>query len=62
MNSNQARRFLSRHGCTFEPTKSGHLIVRRGRLWTVLPMHGSRKEMPKRLWLSILKALELEQK
>jgi mRNA interferase HicA len=62
MNSNQARRYLARRGCTFEPAKGGHLVVRRGKLWTVLPMHGSRRDIPKPLWLSILKALELEQK
>jgi mRNA interferase HicA len=30
MNSDQFRRYLARQGCTFEPGKGGHLIVRRG--------------------------------
>jgi mRNA interferase HicA len=47
MNSGQAKRFLSRQGCTFEPGKGGHLIVRRGNLKTVLPQHGGSKELAK---------------
>lgn len=61
MNSKQARRFLAKHGCTFEPGKGGHLIVRRGQRKTVLPMHGSRKELGKGLWQRILKDLDIKE-
>ena len=61
MNSSQARRFLSRQGCTFEPGKGGHLIVRRGTLKMVLPQHGGSKELGKGLWLKILKDLDLKE-
>jgi mRNA interferase HicA len=45
MTAAQFRRWLARHGCTFEPGKGGHLIVRRVGRKSVLPMHGSRKEL-----------------
>ncbi len=61
MNSNQARRFLAKHGCRFEPGKGGHLIVRLGSRVTVLPMHGSNKEIGKGLWQRILKDLGLKE-
>ncbi|QIG49034.1 type II toxin-antitoxin system HicA family toxin [Nordella sp. HKS 07] len=61
MNSSQARRFLSRLGCRFEPGKGGHLIVRRGNLKSVLPQHGGSKEIGKGLWLKILKDLDLKE-
>jgi mRNA interferase HicA len=61
MNSNQARRFLAQRGCTFEPGKGGHLIVRRGPKKSVLPQHGGRKELGKGLWLKILKDLEIKE-
>jgi mRNA interferase HicA len=59
MNSSQAKRFLAKHGCTFEPGKGGHLIVRRGSRRTVLPMHGSSREIGKGLWHAILKDLDI---
>jgi mRNA interferase HicA len=62
MKSSQAKRFLAQHGCTFEPGKGGHLIVRRGALKSVLPMHGSGKELGKGLWHKILKDLELKER
>ena len=61
MNSSQAKRFLARQGCTFEPGKGGHLIVRRGTLKSVLPQHGGSKELGKGLWLKILKDLDLKE-
>ena len=61
MNSSQARRFLARSGCRFEPGKGGHLIVRRGNLESVLPQHGGAKEIGKGLWLKILKDLDLKE-
>ncbi len=60
MNSSQAKRYLARHGCTFEPGKGGHLLVRRGERKSVLPMHGGSKELGKGLWLKILKDLGLK--
>jgi mRNA interferase HicA len=61
MNSAQAKRFLSRRGCTFEKGKGGHLLVRRGNRTTVLPMHGGAKELGTGLWRKILKDLEIEE-
>jgi mRNA interferase HicA len=62
MNSSQAKRFLARHGCTFEPGKGGHLIVRRGDRKSVLPQHGGSKELGKGLWLAILKQLDIRER
>jgi len=45
VNSRQFKRQLAREGCTFEPGKGGHLIVRRGKRTSVLPMHGGRKQL-----------------
>ena len=61
MNSDQAKRFLARQGCTFESGKGGHLIVRRGDRVSVLPQHGGRKQLGKGLWLKILKDLGLRE-
>ena len=61
MNSSQAKRFLARHGCTFEPGKGGHLIVRRGNRKSVLPQHGGSKELGKGLWFAILKQLDIKE-
>jgi mRNA interferase HicA len=61
MNSRQAKRFLARHGCTFEKGKGGHLIVRRNGRTSVLPMHGGSKQLGKGLWLKILKDLGLRE-
>ncbi len=59
MTSNQFKRWLARHGCTFEPGHGGHLIVRRGSRWSVLPMHGSSKELGTGLVQKIKKQLGL---
>ena len=45
MNSSQFRRYLAKEGCTFEPGKGGHLIVRRGDRTSVLPQHGGKKQL-----------------
>jgi mRNA interferase HicA len=60
MTSNQFRRWLAQQGCTFEPGKGGHLIVRRGGLRSVLPMHGSGKELGTGLVNKIKKDLGLK--
>ena len=41
----QFKRWLRKHGCTFEPGRGGHLRVRLGRKFSTLPMHGSGKEL-----------------
>jgi mRNA interferase HicA len=53
------KRWLERQGCTFEPGKGGHLKVRIGRRFSVLPMHGSNKELGKRLVARVKKDLGL---
>jgi mRNA interferase HicA len=55
----QLKRLLARQGCTFESGKGGHLIVRRGDRRSVLPMHGSNKELGTGLVNAILKQLGL---
>lgn len=60
VNGSQAKRYLAKHGCTFQPGKGGHLIVVRDGRRSVLPQHGGRKELGKGLWASILKDLGLD--
>ena len=63
MNSSQAKRWLAKRGCTFTERrgKGGHIVVHRGELSTILLQHGSRKELPRGLWLAILKDLDLKE-
>ncbi|MFD1942958.1 type II toxin-antitoxin system HicA family toxin [Paradevosia shaoguanensis] len=60
MTSAQFRRWLAKQGCTFEPGNGGHLLVRRGNTRSVLPMHGSGKELGTGLVRKIKKDLGLE--
>lgn len=60
MNSDQFRRYLAKQGCTFEPGKGGHLIVRRGDRMSVLPQHGGSKQLGRGLMLAIKKQLGVE--
>ena len=60
MTSREFRRWLSQQGCSFEPGKGGHVIVRRGRAWSVLPMHGSNQELGRGLVEKIKKQLGLK--
>lgn len=62
MNSAELKKYLARHGCTFENHKggSGHLTVRRGNRTSQLPVHGSGKELGKGLVNKILKDLGLK--
>ena len=60
MTSAQLKRWLAAQGCTFQPGKGGHLIVKLGDLQTVLPMHGSRKELKKGTVEAIKKQLGLK--
>ncbi|HEY9009949.1 MAG TPA: type II toxin-antitoxin system HicA family toxin [Devosia sp.] len=45
MTSAQFKRWLAKQGCRFQPAKGGHLRVYLGERWSVLPMHGARKEL-----------------
>lgn len=58
--SSQFKRWLTQAGCTFESGKGGHLIVRRGERMSVLPMHGSSKELGTGLVNKIKKDLGLK--
>ena len=60
MTSAKFERWLRRQGCTFEPGKGGHLIVRRDDRMSVLPMHGKQKELGAGLVKAIKKDLRLE--
>lgn len=57
VNAQELRRYLKKQGCTFETHKggSGHLTIRRGGRTSQLPMHGSRRELGKKLVNKILK-------
>ena len=58
--SNQFKRWLAAHGCTFESGHGGHLIVRRGSRRAVLPMHGSGRELGTGLVNAIKRQLGLK--
>lgn len=62
MNASQLKRYLAKHGCTFESKRkgSGHLIVRRGDRKSELPMHGGAKQLGKGLIAKIKKDLGIE--
>lgn len=57
--SNQLKRWLAKQGCTFESGHGGHVIVRLGEKMSVLPMHGSSKELGTGLVQKIKKDLGL---
>jgi mRNA interferase HicA len=58
--SAEFKRWLERQGATFEPAKGGHLWVMLHGRRSILPMHGSRKEMKKGTVAAIKKQLGLE--
>jgi len=58
--SAEFKRWLEKRGCLFEPGKGGHLKVRRGRRFSVLPMHSSNKEIGTGLAERIKKDLGLK--
>lgn len=60
MNSDQFRRYLAKQGCTFEPGKGGHLIVRREGKKSVLPQHGGAKQLGTGLMKAIKKDLGIK--
>ena len=57
--SQEFKRYLAKLGCTFEPGRGGHLIVRRDGKFSVLPMHGKNKELGTGLVNAIKKQLGL---
>jgi mRNA interferase HicA len=61
MNSKEFKRWLKKHGCTFEEGrgKGSHVTVRRGHLVTVMPTHGQ-KELPTGTVQAIKKQLGLK--
>jgi mRNA interferase HicA len=62
MNSKELKKYLAGLGASFEayPGGSGHVKVRLGDKSSVLPMHGSRKELGKGLVEKIKKDLGLK--
>ena len=62
MNSKELKKHLAKQGCRFETQGggSGHIWAMRGNRRTILPMHGSRKELPKGTVNRILKDLGLK--
>ncbi len=62
MNAQEFRRWLAKHGCTFETHKggSGHQTVKLGKKHSQLPMHGGRKELGKGLVNKIKQDLGLK--
>jgi len=60
LTSNEFKRWLQKQGCSFEPGKGGHLIVRRGDRISTLPMHGKQKELGTGLVERIKKDLGLK--
>lgn len=59
MNSSQFRRYLAKHGCTFEEGKK-HTIVKRDGRSASLPRHGGRKQLGPGIVRAIKKALAIE--
>jgi mRNA interferase HicA len=47
--SAEFKRWRAKQGCTFIPGKGGHLHVKLASKMSVLPMHGSNKELGKGL-------------
>jgi mRNA interferase HicA len=58
--SHEFKRWLEKQGCSFEPAKGGHLKVRSAGGRSILPMHGSEKEIGKGLENRIKKQLGLK--
>jgi len=58
--SRQLKRWLEKQGCTFEPGRGGHLIIRLNGRISELPMHGSGKELGTGLVHAIKKQLGLK--
>ena len=57
--SAELKRWLQQQGATFEPAKGGHIWVMLHGRRTILPTHGSRKEMKTGTVAAIKKQLGL---
>lgn len=62
MNAAELKKLLTKSGCKFENQRggSGHQTVRRGKFKTVMPVHGSSKELGTGLVNKILKDLGIK--
>lgn len=60
MTSAELKRWLEKQGCTFEPGRGSHVIVKRGEFMSVLPMHGKGKDLGSGLVNAIKKQLGLK--
>jgi len=62
MNAAELKKLLKKHGRRFENHRggSGHQTIYRGNKRTVIPIHGSSKELGKGLVNKILKDLEIK--
>ena len=62
MNSAELKKLLKSNGCKFENHRggSGHQTVRRGNCKSIMPVHGSGKELGKGLVEKILKDLGIK--
>jgi len=62
MNAAELKKLLKKYGCRFENHKggSGHQTVYRGDKKTVIPIHGSSKELGRGLVNKILKDLGIK--
>ena len=60
VNSDQFRRYLAGHGCTFEPGRGGHLNVYRGERRSYIPQHGGAKQLGLGLMRKVKKDLGID--
>ena len=62
MNSAELKKLLAKHGCIFEAKrgKGGHVSVKLGERKTMMPVHGSRKELRRGPVAKIKKDLGIE--
>jgi len=58
--SAELKRFLAKQGAAFKPGKGSHLHVTLNGKFTVMPMHGGRKELATGTVQKILKDLGLK--
>lgn len=60
MTSAELKRWLAKHGAEFKPGKGSHLHVTLNGRFTVMPVHGGRKELGTGTVQKILKDLGLK--
>lgn len=61
MTSAEFKRWLQKQGAAFSPAKGGHLRVYLNGRESILPMHGSNKELKKGTMLGIKKQLGVKE-